>query len=490
MDPQQRLLLEVAWEALEDAGQVRERLAGTPTGVFIGISNNDYGRIQLNDFQRIDAYAGTGNALSIAANRISYVFDFRGPSMALDTACSSSLVAVHQACSSLRNGESTLALAGGVNLILSPAITINFTKAGAMAPDGRCKAFDARANGYVRSEGAGVVVLKPLSKALADGDPIYAVIRGSAVNQDGRSNGLMAPNPLAQEAVLREAYRRAAVSPGEVQYVEAHGTGTLLGDPIEAKALGAVLGVDRPPGRPCALGSVKTNIGHLEAAAGIAGLIKVALALKHREIPPSLNFEEPNPHIPFDELPLRVQTTLGPWPAESAPALAGVSSFGFGGTNAHVVLQEAPQSNSGIRNAECGRENPHSEIRNTNSAYLLPLSARSPEALRALARVYQDFLTRSESTSSLHDISYSASMRRSHHDYRLAVTGKSAEQLTESLEAYLREEARPGLSSEHKISGHRRKLVFVFPGQGSQWFGMGRNAAGAGSGLSRSRGTL
>jgi myxalamid-type polyketide synthase MxaE and MxaD len=474
MDPQQRLLLEVSWEALEDAGQVRERLAGTPTGVFIGISNNDYGRIQFNDLDRIDAYAGTGNALSIAANRISYVFDFQGPSIAIDTACSSSLVAVHQACCSLRSGESTLALAGGVNLILSPAITINFTKAGAMAPDGRCKAFDARANGYVRSEGAGVVVLKPLSRALADRDPIYAIIQGSAVNQDGRSNGLMAPNPLAQEAVLREAYRRAAVSPGDVQYIEAHGTGTLLGDPIEAKALGAVLALDRPPERPCLIGSVKTNLGHLEAAAGIAGLIKVALALQHREIPPSLHFKEPNPHIPSDRLSLRVQTTLDPWPAEPAPALAGVSSFGFGGTNAHVVLQEAPQSDSGIRNAECDGENPQSEIRNTNSAYLLPLSARSPAALRSLARVYQDFLTRSESTTSLHDICYSASMRRSHHDYRLAVTGKSAEQLTESLEAYLREEARPGLSSERKISGHRRKLVFVFPGQGSQWFGMGR----------------
>ena len=227
MDPQQRLLLEVSWEALQDAGQVPQRLAGTQTGVFIGIATNDYGRLQWSDLERIDAYAGTGNALSIAANRISYVLDFRGPSIAIDTACSSSLVAVHLACSSLRNGESTLALAGGVNLILSPAIAINFTKAGAMAADGRCKTFDARADGYVRSEGAGVVVLKPLSKAVADGDPIYAIIRGSAVNQDGRSNGLMAPNPAAQEAVLREAYRQAAVSPGKVQYVEAHGHGNI-----------------------------------------------------------------------------------------------------------------------------------------------------------------------------------------------------------------------------------------------------------------------
>jgi acyl transferase domain-containing protein/acyl carrier protein len=463
MDPQQRLLLEVTWEALQDAGQVPERLAGTQTGVFIGIATNDYGRLQLNDLARIDGYAGTGNALSIAANRISYLLDFRGPSIALDTACSSSLVAVHLACRSLRTGESTLAVAGGVNLILSPAIAINFTKAGAMAPDGRCKAFDARANGYVRSEGAGVVVLKPLSKALADGDPIYAVIRGSAVNQDGRSNGLMAPNPLAQQAVLREAYRQAGVSPGDVQYVEAHGTGTLLGDPIEANALGAVLGVGRPPERPCALGSVKTNVGHLEAAAGVAGLIKVALALHHREIPPSLHFEEPNPHIPFDDLPLRVQTALSPWPTEFGPALAGVSSFGFGGTNAHVVLQAAPPAIAEMPDAE---QKP--------GAYLLPLSARHPAALQSLAHAYQDFLASAESASSLSDVCYTASARLGHYDYRLAVTGNSSAQLVESLGAFLRGETRPGLSSGRKLSAHRRRLVFVFPGQGSQWFGMGR----------------
>jgi acyl transferase domain-containing protein len=463
MDPQQRLLLEVTWEALQDAGQVPERLAGTQTGVFIGIATNDYGRLQWNDLDRIDAYAGTGNAMSIAANRISYLFDFRGPSIALDTACSSSLVAVHLACRSLRAGESTLALAGGANLILSPAIAINFTKAGAMAPDGRCKAFDARANGYVRSEGAGVVVLKPLSKALADGDPIYAVIRGSAVNQDGRSNGLMAPNPRAQEAVLREAYRQAGVSPGKVQYVEAHGTGTFLGDPIEAQALGAVLGVERPPGRPCALGAVKTNIGHLEAAAGIAGLIKVALALRHREIPPSLHFETPNPLIPFDELPLRVQTALTPWPTESGPALAGVSAFGFGGTNAHVVLEEAPPAITGMADAE-----------RKIGIHLLPLSARTPEALQSLARAYQDYLVTPEAASSLPDVCYTASVRLAHHDHRLAVTGNSPAQLTESLDAFLRGEARPGLSSGRNLSSRRRKLVFVFPGQGSQWFGMGR----------------
>ncbi len=470
MDPQQRILLEVAWEALEDAGQVRERLAGTSAGVFIGISNNDYGRIQFNDLDRIDAYAGTGNALSIAANRISYVFDFRGPSIAIDTACSSSLVAVHQACNSLRSGESTLALAGGVNLILSPAITINFSKAGAMAPDGRCKTFDARANGYVRSEGAGVVVLKSLSLALADGDPIYAVIRGSAVNQDGRSNGLMAPNPRAQEAVLREAYLRAGVSPGDVQYVEAHGTGTLLGDPIEAKALGAVLAIDRPAERPCLIGSVKTNVGHLEAAAGIAGLIKVALALRYREIPPSLHFEEPNPHIPFDQLSLRVNTKLCAWPAqENAARLAGVSSFGFGGTNGHLVMQGAPQSVSGMHAAQHQNGN-----REATSTYLLPLSARGEPALRSLARRYRDFLTDPTSTAAPYDVCYTAGARRSHHECRLATTGNSAAELAQGLETFLRGETGPGLSSGRGLSNRQRKLVFVFPGQGSQWFGMGR----------------
>jgi acyl transferase domain-containing protein/acyl carrier protein len=460
MDPQQRLLLEVASEALEDAGQAPEKLAGGQVGVFIGISNNDYGRIQFSDLSRIDAYAGTGNALSIAANRISYLLDFRGPSIAIDTACSSSLVAVHIACASLRNGESTLALAGGVNLILSPAITMNFTKAGVMAPDGRCKTFDSGANGYVRSEGAGLVVLKPLSRALADRDPIYAVIRGSAVNQDGRSNGLMAPNPLAQEAVLREAYRSADVSPGEVQYVEAHGTGTLLGDPIEARALGRVLADGRAPGRLCAIGSVKTNIGHCEAAAGVAGLIKVALALKHAEIPASLHFQEPNPHIPFDELPIRVQTKPSPWSRESGPALAGVSSFGFGGTNAHVVLQQAPESPV-----------EHREIHGSKS-YLLPLSARSPEALRAVAQITQQFLASTD--LSLHDICYSAGARRSHHDYRMVVTGDSPQQLGEGLEAFLKSETRSGLSSGRKALGIRKKVAFVFSGQGSQWFGMGR----------------
>ncbi len=284
----------------------------------------------------------TGSSGSIAANRISHFFDFRGPSLAIDTACSSSLVAVHLACKSLWDGESGLAMAGGVNLILEPEVFASFAQTGFLSPGGRCKTFDAGADGYVRGEGAGIVVLKPMSRALADGDPIYAVIRGGAVNQDGRTNGLTAPSRQAQEAVLRAAYRHAGIAPGQVDYVEAHGTGTPLGDPIELTALGAVLGEGRDAGRRCTLGSVKTNIGHLEAAAGVAGLIKAALSLHHRAIPASLNFSRPNPHVDLDALPLRIPRGLEPWPDTEGPATAGVSSFGFGGTNAHVVLEEAP----------------------------------------------------------------------------------------------------------------------------------------------------
>jgi acyl transferase domain-containing protein len=351
MDPQQRLLLEVAWEALEDSGQVVEQLAGSDAGVFIGISTFDYGALQLGcDPVRLDdPYAGTGSALSIAANRLSYAFDFRGPSLSVDTACSSSLVAVHLACQHLRTRECDLALAGGVNLILAPAFSTAFDRAGLLADDGRCKAFDARADGYCRGEGCGIVVLKRLADAVAAGEPIRAVIRGSAVNQNGRGNGLTAPSRWSQIAVLQAAYRAASIAPSQVQYVEAHGLGTRLGDPIEAAALGSVLSHTDHRERDYLVGSVKTNIGHLEAAAGIASLIKVVLALQHREIPPSLHFRIPNPHIPFDVLRLRVQQQLGPWPPAgevSGSRIAGVSAFGFGGTNAHVVVEEAASSST------------------------------------------------------------------------------------------------------------------------------------------------
>ena len=461
MDPQQRLIMEVGWEALEDAGQVPDRLAGSRTGVFIGVSTYEYANVLYSQPALFDPYSGTGVALSVTANRLSYLLDLRGPSIAVDTACSSSLVAVHMACRSLHDAECDLALAGGVNVILSPALNIVFSKAGVMAQDGRCKAFDAQADGYVRAEGAGVVVLKQLSRALADGDPVYAIIRGSATNHDGRTNGLMAPNRRAQEAVLVDAYRRSGVSPGAVQYVEAHGTGTYLGDTIEAKALGTILAEGRAPESRCLIGSHKTNIGHLEAAAGIAGLIKVALALHHRMVPPSLHYTEPNPDIPFDSLPVQVASELTPWPQSGSRAIAGVSSFGFGGTNAHVVLAGAPQVRV---------EQPDQESAG-DRAELLTLSAKSSDALNALADRYR--LALAEETP-LSDLCYTAAARRSHHDHRLAVLGTSRAQMSEALRDFRNGIGRPGLSVGRYLSAQTSKVVFVFSGQGSQWFGMGQ----------------
>lgn len=462
MDPQQRLLLEVAWEALEDAGQRPDAIAGTKTGVFIGISTYDYGQMQLSNTSLYDAYAGTGSVLSIAANRLSYILDLHGPSLAVDTACSSSLVAIHLACQSLRNKEATMALVGGVNALISPTLTINFTKGGFMAPDGRCKSFDARANGYVRSEGCGVVVLKPLCQALDDGDPIYAVIRGSAINQDGRTNGLTAPNRIAQENVLKDAYLNACISPGLVQYIEAHGTGTPLGDPIEVQALGNVLSVDRADKFICALGSVKTNIGHLEAAAGIAGLIKVALSLKNQMLVPNLHFQQPNPKIDFGSLPLKVQTQLGIWPPHPEGRYAGVSSFGFGGTNAHIVLEEPPLAPTVAP-----------PLNKESSTYLFPLSARSPLALQNLAQAYQNFI--STTFPSLADLGYSTSCRRSHYNpCRLAIVAKSKEELVDNLQAFVKGGIKPYLTTSELTSYQKPKIIFVFSGQGQQWWGMGQ----------------
>lgn len=464
MDPQQRLLLEVAWEAMEDAGLVPEELDVGRTGVFMGMCNSDYKDL-IEDPTDIDIYVGGGLAWSILSGRISYVLGLQGPSITIDTACSSSLVAVHLACRSLWTGESTLALAGGVNLILSPAPYMSFSQAGMLASDGRCKFGDARADGFIRSEGAGVIALKPLSLALANGDPIYAVIRGSAVNNDGNSGGLlMAPSRAGQEAVFKEAYRSASLSSGEVQYVEVHGTGTSVGDPIEMQAIGTVLAEGRSQDRPCIIGSAKTNIGHTEGAAGIAGLIKTALSLKHRTIPPSLHFRDPNPNIPWQDLPLVVQREQGPWPEASGPARAGVSSFGISGTNAHVVLEEAPEISL-----------VQEEAQEAATDYLLPLSTHSPESLKALVRAYQKFLVAEDGeVPSLHDVCYTASLRRTQHDHRLALVGRSREELAEHLEAFLQGESRQGMSSGRKIAEHQRKLVFVFPGQGSQWIDMGR----------------
>lgn len=356
MDPQQRLTLEVVWEALEDAHIPPSSLKGTTSGVFLGSMWNEYGRLCSQNPARITSHSATGQDSSILAGRVSYTFGLSGPSLTVNTACSSSLVAVHLACQSLQAGECGLALAGGVNLMLTPESTVAMSKFGALALDGRSKAFDARANGYVRGEGAGMVVLKPLAAALAAGDSIYGVIRGSAMNNDGFSNGLTAPNPEAQAQVLRDAYARAGVDVHRVQYVEAHGTGTFLGDPIEASALGAVLGAGREAGKSLLIGSVKTNIGHLEAAAGIAGLLKVVLAMRHGLIPPSLHFETPNPHIAFEELRLAVPAVLQPWPESNGRATAGVSSFGFGGTNCHVVVEAWERGPAIAQQTEAARE--------------------------------------------------------------------------------------------------------------------------------------
>ncbi|MFM7364965.1 MAG: aminotransferase class III-fold pyridoxal phosphate-dependent enzyme [Cuspidothrix sp.] len=465
LDPQQRLLLEVTWEALEDAGQAPEGLAGTQTGVFMGINGFDYYSVLMENPTQIDAHAGTGNTNCIAPNRISYLLNLNGPSLGVDTACSSSLVAVHLACQSLWSGESTIAIAGGVRIILSPWITLSFAQAGFMAADGRCKAFDSRANGYVRSEGAGVVILKPLSEAISNHDPIYAVIRGSAVNQDGRSNGLTAPNPHAQEAVLRAAYRHAGVSPGQVQYIEAHGTGTKLGDPIEIKALGKVLAQGRLPENYCAVGSVKTNIGHAEAAAGIAGLIKVALSLQHRQIPPSLHFQQANPYIPFDKLPLRVQQSLSPWPmpcgtlarTSGNQPLAGVSSFSFGGTNAHLVLE--------------GLWTEATEYKSVQAPCLLTLSAKSESALQDLVRSYQEYLS-VNLDQNIEDICFTANTGRSHFAHRLAITTTSTSQLQQQLKAF--PSSQPGVCSGQVQGKKPPKVAFLFTGQGSHYSDMGR----------------
>lgn len=451
VDPQQRLLLEVAWEALDDAGWPDSDGAAR-TGVFVGISTYDYGRMQAGDTAAIEAYSGPGCALSVAANRISYTFDLRGPSLAVDTACSSSLVALHLACRSLESGECDRALVGGVNLMLLPDVGVSYARAGNLAGDGRCKAFDARADGFVRGEGAGCVVLRPLSRAVADGDRIYAVVRGTAVNQDGRTNGLMAPNPRSQEEVLRQAWRRADASPSDAQYVEAHGTGTLLGDPIEAKALGRVFSERRPPGRSCSIGSVKTNVGHLEAAAGMAALIKTALAIRHREIPPSLHFEQPNPHIPFADLRLSVQRELAPWP--DGPALAGVSAFGFGGTNAHAVLAAAPEQPA---------------LDPLPPPHLLPLSAHLPAALTERAR---SLLALAD--ASVADLAFTTA-RRSHHRHRLAVVAHDGEDLRAALEAFVRGDDSPnGFAGQDEDA---RGPVFVMTGQGPQCARMGLGLA-------------
>jgi acyl transferase domain-containing protein len=460
LDPQHRLFLEVAVEALDDAGLPLERLAGSGTGVYLGIGSGDYLRV-LGDLTRREPYYGPGNAYSAAAGRLSYLLGLHGPCLAVDTACSSSLVAVHLAMQALRAGECDAALAGGVNLILSPETTLYFSRMGAMARDGRCKTFDARADGYVRGEGCGVVVLKRLPDAVAAGDRVLAVLRGSAVNQDGRSNGLTVPNGRAQEAVIARALADAGMTPADVSYVETHGTGTALGDPIEVNALARALRPVGLRGTPLALGAVKTNLGHLEAAAGIAGLIKTVLALRHRTIPPVLNFATPNPEIDWGAADLTVPTAPQPWTV--ARPVAGVSAFGFAGTNAHVVVEAAP----------AGQEARAAD--KATATLLLPVSARSAAALRDLAHAYAERLAEGADAAAL---CRAAARRRSHFPHRLAITAADAAALREGLTGWSEQsfggDSRWQIHASHAAAA-RPRVAFVFPGQGGQWPGMARD---------------
>ncbi|CAN5605518.1 phthiocerol type I polyketide synthase PpsB [soil metagenome] len=460
VDPQQRLLLEVAVEALEDAGIPAESLRRSQTGVFAGASVSEYGYLAARDLGQIDAWTGTGGALSIIANRLSYFLDLRGPSLTVDTACSSSLVAVHLACQSLRTGQAELAIAAGVNLLLSPVVTGSLDAAGAMSPTGACHAFDAAADGFVRSEGCGVAVLKRLSDAVRDGDRVLAVIRGSAVNQDGRSNGLMAPNPAAQVAVLRAACADADVKPAEIDYVEAHGTGTLLGDPIEARALGTVYGRGRQPDAPLLAGAVKTNLGHLEAAAGIVGLIKATLAVHRGSIPANQNFQTPNPHIPFDELRLKVVADATQWPVTGRPRRAGVSSFGFGGTNAHVVLEQGLQAS-----APAPAEAP--------AVTTLVVTGNNTDRMAEMATMLADWMTDAGAQVPLADVAHTLDHHRSHHATFGTVCAADRAQAVTGLRALAAGQPATGVVGPHQ-GPCGAGTVFVYSGQGSQWAGMGR----------------
>ena len=460
LDPQQRMLLEVCWEALEHAGRPPHQLMGTRTGVYVGIGSFDYVQMQLQGGrpEDIDAYLATGGCHSVASGRLSYALGLQGPSVSIDTACSSSLVAVHMACRSLRDRESDMALAGGVNAILAPELLINFSKAHMMAADGRCKVFDARADGFVRAEGCGIVVLQRLSDAVAQRARILGVIRGSAVNQDGRSSSLTAPNGPSQQAVIRAALENAGLKPADVHYVEAHGTGTALGDPIEVAALASGYG-DRPHDSPLRIGSVKTNIGHAEAAAGIAGLIKAVMAMQHGTIPPHLHLSTPNPLIAWNEHAIVVPVTAEPWPRGGRPRAAGVSSFGFSGTNAHVILEEAPL------------ETAVTAVPVERPLHVVTVSGRSEAALREAAGRYADLLDRAGAPA-LADVAYTANAGRSHQSHRAAVVAGSSAEAAATLRAL--SAGQPHDAVVGHVDVVEPEVVFLFAGQGSEYAGMGR----------------
>jgi acyl transferase domain-containing protein/thioesterase domain-containing protein/acyl carrier protein len=465
MDPQQRLLLEVAWEALEVAGLAPERMGGTATGVFVGIGGTDYSKIpaQFEDYyQHIDAHVGTGNALSIASNRVSYILDLHGPSLSVDTACSSGLLGVHLAVQCLRNRECDAALAGGVNLILSPETTIAFSKARMLSPDGLCRPFDAGANGYVRGEGCGILVLKRLTDAVRDGDRVLAVIRGTAANQDGRTSGITAPSGRAQQAVIRAAIAQAGLTTDRISYIEAHGTGTPLGDPIETQALAEVFRRRTDQDPPLHIASVKANIGHTETVSGIAGIIKVVLMLQHHSIPAQLHLQTLNPHLGLEGSRLQIPREATVWQPAGATRVAGVSSFGFGGTNTHIVLEEAsPPVPAPAPSAD-------------RPLHLLALSAKTEAALAKLAARYADYLDRQPQASAA-DVCYNANIGRSHFNHRAILTARDTGELSDRLLA-LRDGTKPaGVKAGRAKLVTLPKVAFLFTGQGAQYAGMGRS---------------
>jgi len=461
MDPQQRVLLEVSWEAMEDAGIVTKNYAGSDTGVFIGAFTLDYQHVQFNldHLDQIDLHSATGSMMTLVANRLSYAYDFTGPSIAIDTACSGSLVAIHTACQNIKNKECSMAIAGGVLLNFAPQYTVAESRGGFLSPDGTCKTLDESANGYVRGEGAAVVVLKSLKDAIADNDQIYSVILGSAVNQDGQTIGITVPNGESQKKAIEKAAAQAEIELRDVQYIEMHGTGTPVGDPIEANALGETYALGRDKDKPCIIASLKTNIGHTESVAGVASVIKASLILKNKVIPPHLHLKNINPKIDLEALNLKVPLELMDYPEHKGIAMAAVNSFGFGGTNAHAILAEAPQF-------------PTIDSETDELMRIFPISARSEAGLRAMAEKYHTFLEESN-IENTYDLGYSMALRRDQHPYRLGVVAKDIVELKENLKDYIEENPTLGVAEGRHKEGNN-DLVFVFTGMGPQWWKMGR----------------